>query len=87
MKSGKDWGEWGEGFGKSMEAKFANPHAFRRREKLSLGWLLSGLLILAWGVTWLGNDLGWWEFNFPFWPALIILVAFGVLLSQFKKFF
>jgi len=49
------------------------------------GAIAFGLFILLWGVTWLGNDMGWWDMNFPFWPVLVIAFAIGMLYKALKK--
>ncbi len=81
---GKRMEEWGEDFGKRMETKFAcQTHA----PNFSIGGFLIGLLVLGWGVTWLGNELGWWIMPFPFWPIIIILIGLAILLSTIKNAF
>jgi hypothetical protein len=80
-----EWEQWGEDFGKRMEARFASPHKVKRN--LSIGGLLFALFLLTWGAIWLGNDLGYWQAPFPFWPILIILVGLGMLLSAIRKVF
>ena len=27
-----------------------------------------GIIVLLLGISWLGNDMNWWSFDFPFWP-------------------
>jgi len=44
-----------------------------------------GVLFLAWGVTWLGNSLGWWNYDFPFWPVVLILIGLGIIVKAFMK--
>ena len=79
---GKQWEDWGEEFGRKMEAKFCG---HPRKKELSVFGLVFSLLVLAWGVVWLGNDLGWWEFSFPFWPVLVVLIGLGALDSTIKN--
>ena len=90
--SEKDWEEWGErfgermenwgkGFGRGMDCKFGCGHGS------GIGGLIFGLFILTWGAIWLGNDLGWWQLEFPFWPILIISIGLAVLLGEIKKAF
>ena len=88
--SEEEWEAWGEQFGKNMEkwakhmeAKFA-AHEKAKRGQDIVG-LLIGLFVLAWGVVWMGNEMGWWQYNFPFWPIIVILVAIAILSSVLKK--
>lgn len=50
----------------------------------SIGGLLLALFIIAWGVIWLGNDMGWWRLVFPFWPVVAILIGLGILFHELK---
>ncbi|MDD1724654.1 MAG: hypothetical protein LUQ07_05950 [Methanospirillum sp.] len=52
---------------------------------MSIGMIVIALFILSWGIVWLGNDLGIWIFDFPFWPVIIILVGITLLLYELKK--
>ncbi|PWR71931.1 hypothetical protein [Methanospirillum lacunae] len=58
-----------------------------KSKSYSIGAILLALLILAWGIVWLGNDSGWWNIKFPFWPVLAILIALGILLHEVRKSF
>jgi hypothetical protein len=87
--SEKDWEEWGERFGERMEAwgnemecKFGT-----RNKGPGVGGLIIAIFIIAWGVIWLGNDMGWWDMPFPFWPIVIILIGLAILLGETKKAF
>lgn len=53
-------------------------------EQNSIGGLLLALFILAWGLVWLGNDLGWWVISFPFWPVVIIMIGLGILFHELR---
>jgi hypothetical protein len=55
--------------------------------KPSVFGIIIGLFVLTYGIIWLGNDLKWWELNFPFWPAIIISIGALLFLSEIKKFF
>lgn len=79
------WDEWGEEFGRKMEAKFCGCGSVSK--KPGTGGIVLGLLILAWGAVWLGNDLGWWNVEFPFWPVVIILIALAIIFGELKKAF
>jgi hypothetical protein len=85
-KFGKDMECWGENFGKHMEAKFSKGQPWHKHKKsLSVGGLVFSLLILSWGVAWLGNDLGWWQFDFPFWPVLVVIIGLAALINTIKE--
>lgn len=87
-KDWEEWGErfgkrmenWGENFGKDMECKFVV-----HESGVGVGGLLIGIFVIAWGIIWLGNDLGWWQMPFPFWPIVIILFGLAILLGEIKK--
>ncbi len=34
--------------------------------EIRFGGIVLSVLLLSWGITWLGNDLGWWSIVFPF---------------------
>ncbi|HOJ96018.1 MAG TPA: hypothetical protein PK024_04165 [Methanospirillum sp.] len=53
--------------------------------RMSVGVITIGIFILCWGVVWLGNDMGWWAFSFPFWPVIVILTGVMILLYELKK--
>ncbi|HWQ65586.1 MAG TPA: hypothetical protein VN372_01830 [Methanospirillum sp.] len=51
----------------------------------SIGGIILSIFILSWGIVWLGNDLGWWEFQFPFWPVIMIIIGLVILLREVQK--
>ncbi|PKL60243.1 MAG: hypothetical protein CVV33_03680 [Methanomicrobiales archaeon HGW-Methanomicrobiales-4] len=53
----------------------------------SIGGVLLALFILSWGIVWLGNDLGWWNLQFPFWPIVVIIIGLAILLHELRKSF
>lgn len=52
---------------------------------MSIGGILLALFILSWGIVWLGNDLGWWNISFPFWPVIVIIIGIAILLHEVRK--
>ncbi|MFC1506029.1 hypothetical protein ACFLQ6_03045 [Thermoproteota archaeon] len=50
-------------------------------------WGVIGLIILVSSGIWLGKELGWWQFDFPFWPVIAIWIGFAILVSAIRKFF
>lgn len=50
-------------------------------------WGMIGLIILVSSGIWLGKELGWWQFDFPFWPVIFIWVGLAILISAIRKFF
>jgi len=57
-----------------------NGRVWKRR--LSVGTLMVSLLILSWGIVWLGNDLDWWQMAFPIIPILLIILGLSLLVNQ-----
>ncbi len=57
------------------------------KRRISVGWLMVCLLLLSWGVVWLGNDLGWWTIAFPIIPILLIIFALSLIVNQILSFF
>jgi hypothetical protein len=51
-----------------------------------IGMLIVAIFLMSWGVIWMGNDLGWWNINFPFWPIVLILIGVAILLSQMRRY-
>jgi hypothetical protein len=64
-----------------------NEDMWCKSKSCSIGGILLAILIMAWGIIWLGNDSGWWSIKFPFWPVLAILIALGILLNEGRKGF
>ena len=56
------------------------------KRRISVGWLMICLLLLSWGVVWLGNDLGWWQMPFPIVPILIIIIALSMIVNQILSY-
>lgn len=54
-------------------------------DSCSIGGILLAVFILAWGTVWLGNDLGWWNMQFPFWPVVAIVIGLAILLKELRK--
>jgi hypothetical protein len=84
------WEEWGEKFGDKMEnwgnefEKNFEKKFTKKMQKINFLGLLIGLFVISWGIIWLGNDLGWWNIPFPFWPIILILFGLHFILSGFK---
>jgi hypothetical protein len=45
------------------------------------------LMVVAWGIIWLGNDLKWWAIDFPLVPAVIIIIGLSMLVNQILAIF
>ncbi|WP_181391452.1 LiaF transmembrane domain-containing protein [Methanospirillum stamsii] len=54
--------------------------------RMSIGGLVLGIFIISWGIVWLGNDMGYWNVSFPFWPIIVILAGVVILLHGLKKY-
>ena len=50
-----------------------------------LGGLLFGLFVLAIGVSWLGNDMGWWVFDLPWLPLAVSLFGLSMVVKWFTN--
>jgi len=57
------------------------------KRRLSIGWLMISLMVLAWGVIWLGNDLKWWDINFPLIPVIVVIIGLSMLINQILAVF
>lgn len=57
------------------------------RRRMSIGWLLISIMVVAWGVIWLGNDLKWWTIDFPLIPAVIIIIGLSMVINQLLAVF
>jgi len=57
------------------------------RRRLSIGWLMISLMVLAWGVIWLGNDLKWWDITFPLIPVIVVIIGLSMLINQILAVF
>lgn len=45
--------------------------------------LFWGLALIAGGIIWLGDQVGWFELDLPFWPtAMIVLGLYWVISSR-----
>lgn len=54
--------------------------------RMSIGGFVLGIFIISWGIVWLGNDMGYWNVSFPFWPIIVILAGIVILLHGLKKY-
>ena len=62
-------------------------HNWTKEGSISVGGIVLAIFILAWGTVWLGNDLGWWKIDFPFWPVVAIMIGLAILLQELRKMF
>lgn len=54
-------------------------------QNLNIGMLIIGIFIISWGIVWLGNEMGWWNIVFPFWPFVVILVGVAILIHELRR--
>ncbi|MBL7169475.1 MAG: hypothetical protein ISS48_00470 [Candidatus Aenigmarchaeota archaeon] len=45
---------------------------------------LLGLIVIISAISWIGNDIGWWQINFPFWPLIALLIGIAILIEALK---
>jgi predicted tellurium resistance membrane protein TerC len=50
-------------------------------------WGVIGVIILISSIIWLGKEVGWWQFEFPFWPVIAIWIGIAILLAAIKKLY
>lgn len=49
------------------------------------GGLFFGVFVLAIGLSWLGNDVGWWSFNLPWLPLAVSLFGLSMVVKWFTN--
>lgn len=69
-----------------MEVNAMGDQMTKKERDDAIFWGVIGLIILASAGIWLGKELGWWQFEFPFWPVIAIWIGFAILVSALKKF-
>jgi hypothetical protein len=52
-------------------------------EKFSFSGIILAAFIISWGFIVVLNDYGVLDFQFPFWPAVIIIISVAILLQEF----
>ncbi len=57
-----------------------------KEKESAIFWGILAAFVLAGGIIWLGNDLGWWQIALPFWPIAVIFVGLVILISAIRKF-
>ncbi|MCK5627376.1 hypothetical protein KAI23_05360, partial [Candidatus Bathyarchaeota archaeon] len=75
-----DFSLWGilemksDGFcsNKEEEVNKMKDEMTRKQKDDAIFWGIIGLIILVSASIWLGKELGWWHFDFPFWPMIAI---------------
>jgi len=79
------------------EPEHAHKHAHKHEHKQKClcgaegkcsGKGLFGLIILGFGVLYLGKNMGWWSFDMNwsiFWPVVLILCGFMIIIKSRRK--
>jgi hypothetical protein len=49
------------------------------------GKLFVGVFVLAIGLSWLGNDMGWWRLNLPWFPLAITIVGIAMVFGWARR--
>ena len=50
------------------------------------GGIIFGLIVLALGLIWMGNEAGWWAIDLPFWPLVVVVIGLFMFFGSLKKF-
>ncbi len=50
-------------------------------------WGVIGFIILVSSFIWLGKEVGWWQFEFPFWPVIFIWIGIAIIISAARKLY
>jgi hypothetical protein len=51
----------------------------------SMFGLVFGMLIVAWGIIEIGNNLGYWKLTLPLFPAIAVAFGLSIVLSEIRK--
>jgi hypothetical protein len=77
--------EKGEEFGKRMESK-AKKFQERMEKKGHHGHnLFWGIVLIAMGFVWLGNNLDWFDYDIPWVPVVMIALGLFIIIRNWEK--
>ncbi|MFH0766323.1 MAG: DUF5668 domain-containing protein [Calditrichota bacterium] len=72
--------EVGRSLGDHLEEHLQRPHIHpRRREHDRLFW---GLALIIAGGIWLGDRVGWFNLDLPFWPTALIALGLYMIVTS-----
>ena len=74
--------EIGRSVGDRIEEKLAQ--VSRRKRGHKHNGLFWGLAFIAAGFIWLGNRVGWFDLDIPFWPAALIVIGLYIIYTARK---
>lgn len=69
----KDFSDWERGW------------EWHHSTRINWGSILIGLAISLIGLYWFGKELGWWSFNIPICPSIMVIIGVVILLGAILK--
>ncbi len=72
-KKQEDFGDWERGW------------EWHHSTRINWGSILIGFAIFLIGLYWLGKELGWWAFEVPICPSIMIIIGVAILLGALLK--
>ena len=71
-----------ERFGKKME-KLAEEGGCCRDD--GAGSIAVGVILMALGLFFFGNEVGWWAYELPVWPTILMAVGLIIVVTSVLK--
>jgi len=44
-----------------------------------------GAIVVISSFIWLGKEIGWWIFEFPFWPVMFLWIGIAAIVEAIRK--
>ena len=73
-----------KGIPKAEEWKKWEKECGKKEKNDAAGGIIFGLIVLALGLLWMGNEAGWWAINLPFWPLVVVIIGIFILFGSIK---
>ncbi len=81
--------------GEGMVEKIIRKHAdfsdwekgweWHHSKRINWGSILAGVAIFLIGLYWFGKELGWWSFEVPICPLIMIIIGVVIFLAAILK--